>query len=85
MEKNTEVPQKTKKELPCNPTIPRLGIYLEKTLIQNDTCAPMFTAALIFTIGRTWKQPKCPSRDEWVKKMWYIHTVEYHSARKRMK
>ena len=53
-----------------------LGIYLEKTIIQKDTCTPMFTAAL-FTIARTWKQPKCPSTEVWIKKMWYTYTMEY--------
>ena len=61
-----------------------MGIYPEKTVIQNDTCTPMFTAAL-FTIARTWKQPKCPSTDEWIKKMWHIYTMEYYSAIKRNK
>ena len=50
--------------------------YPEKTLIQKDTCTPMFIAAL-FTIAKTWKQSKCPSTDEWIKKMWYIHIMEY--------
>ena len=49
---------------------------------QKDTCTPIFTAAL-FTITRTWKQPKCPSTEEWIKKMWYIYTMEYYSARKK--
>ena len=62
-----------KKELPYDPTIPLLGIYPEKTIIQKDTCTPMFIAAL-FTVVKTWKQPKCPSTDEWIKKMWYTHT-----------
>ena len=53
-----------------------------KTIIQKDTCTPMFTAAL-FTIARSCKQPKCPSTDEWIKKMWYIYTMEYYSAIKR--
>ena len=66
-------------ELPYDPTIPLLGIYLEKTIIQKDTCIPMFIAAL-FTISKTWKQSKCPSIDEWIKKLWYIYTVEYYSA-----
>ena len=57
------------------------SIYPEKTIIQKDTCIPMFTAAL-FTIARTLKQPKCPSTDEWIK-MWYICTMEYYSAIKR--
>ena len=50
-------------ELPYNPAIPLLGLYLEKTIIQKESCTTMFTAAL-FTIARTWKQPKCPSTDE---------------------
>ena len=53
-----------------------------KTLTQKDICTPVFIAAL-FTIARTWKQPKCPSTDEWIKKMWYICTMEYYSAIKR--
>ena len=54
----------------------------EKTIIQKGICTPMFIAAL-FTIARTWQQPKCPSTEEWIKKMWYIHTMEYYSAIKR--
>ena len=69
-------------ELPYDPTIPLLGIYPEKTLIRKDTCTPIFVAAL-FTIVKTWKQPKCPSTEEWIKKMWYIHTMEYYSAIKK--
>ena len=69
-------------ELPYDPAIPLLGIYPEKIIIQKDPCTPMFTAAL-FTIARTWKQPKCPSTDEWIKKTWYIYTMEYYSATKR--
>ena len=65
-------PKKLKIELPYDLAIPLLGIYLEETIIQKDTCTPMFTAAL-FTIAKTWKQPKCPLTDEWIKKMWYIH------------
>ena len=61
-----------KLELLYDPAIPLLGIYLEKTLIRKDTCTPRFTAAL-FTIAKTWKQPKCPLTDEWIKKMWYIY------------
>ena len=64
-----------KKKLPYDPAIPLLGIYLEKTIIWKDTCTPMFIAAL-FTIARTWKQPKCPLTDKWIK-MWYIYTMEY--------
>ena len=54
----------------------------EKTIIQKESCTTMFTAAL-FTTARTWKQPKCPSTDDGIKKMWYIHTMEYNSAIKR--
>ena len=68
-------------KLPCDPAIPLLGIYPEKTKIQKGTCTP-FTAAL-FTIARSWKQPKCPLTEEWIKKMWYIYTMEYYSAIKR--
>ena len=68
--------EKLKIELPFDPAIPLLGIYPEKTIIQKDTRTPMFFAAL-FIIARPWKQPKCPSTDKWIKKMWYIYTVEY--------
>ena len=63
-----EVPSKTKNRVTYEPAIPLLGIYPEKTLIQKDTCTPMFIAAL-FTTAKIWKQPKCPSTDEWIKKM----------------
>ena len=77
--------KKTLFELSYDPAIPLLGIYREKTktLIQKDTCNLIFIAAL-FTIAKTWKQPRCPSTDEWVKKLWYIYTVDYYSAIKRM-
>ena len=65
-----------------DPAIPLLGICPDKTIIQKDTCTPMFIAAL-FTIAKTWKQPKCPSIEEWIKKMWYIYTMEYYSAIKK--
>ena len=55
-----------------DPAIPLLGIYPEEIKIEKDTCTPMFTAAL-FTIARIWKQPRCPSTDEWIKKLWYIY------------
>ena len=74
--------KKLKIELPYDPAIPLLGIYPEETIIQKNTCTPMFIAAL-FTVPRTWKQPKCPSTEEWIKKMWYIYTMEYYSAIKR--
>ena len=66
-------------KLPYDPAIPLLGIYSEKTTVLKDSCIPMFTAAL-FTIARTWKQPRCPSTDEWIKKLWNIYTVEYYSG-----
>ena len=67
---------------PYNPVIPLLGIYPEETKIEKDTCTLMFTAAL-FKTARTWKQPRCPSTDEWIKKSWYIYTMKYYSAIKR--
>ena len=69
-------------EPPYDSAIPLLGIYREETKIQKDTCIPLFIAAL-FTVARTWKQPRCPSTDEWTKKLWYIYTMEYYSAIKR--
>ena len=69
-------------ELPFDPAIPLLGVYPEKTTTHKDTCTRMFIAAL-FTIVETWKQPKCPSTEEWIQKMWYIYTMEYYSAIKR--
>ena len=67
---------------PYDPAIPLLGIYTEETKTEKDTCIPLFTAAL-FTIARTWKQLKCPSADECIRKLWYIYTVECYSAIKR--
>ena len=67
---------------PYDPAIPHLGIHPEETKVEKDTCIPLLTAAL-FTIARTWKQPRCPSTDEWIKKVWYIYTMEYYSAIKR--
>ena len=67
---------------PYNPAIPLLGIYPEEIKTEKDTCIPSFIAAL-FTIARTWKQPRCPLRDEWIKRLWYIYTMEYYSAIKR--
>ena len=66
-------------ELPYNPAIPLLGIHTEEIRIERDTCTPVFITAL-FTIARTWKQPRCPSADEWIRKFWYINTMEYYSA-----
>ena len=78
MENSMESPQKLKIEQPCDPEIPLLGICPEKTIIQKDTGIPVFTAAPFMKV-RIWKQPKCPSREEWLKKMWYIHTMEYYT------
>ena len=66
-------------KLPYDPAIPLLGIYPEETRVEKDICIPLFTAAL-FIIARTWKQPRCPSTDEWIKKLWYIYTMDYYSA-----
>ena len=62
--------------------IPLLGIYREETKIEKYTCIPLFISAL-FIIARTWKEPRCPLTDEWIKKLWYIYTIEYYSAIKR--
>ena len=67
---------------PGDLAISLLGIYPEKMLIQKDKCTPVFTAAL-FTVVKTGKQPKCPSTEGWIKKMWYIYTMEYYSAIKK--
>ena len=69
-------------ELPYDPAIPLLGIHTEETRRERDTCTPMFIAAL-FIIARTWKQPRCPSADEWIRKLWYIYTMECYSAIKK--
>ena len=73
--------KKLKIEIPYDPAIPFLGIYPEKNMVQKDACTPVFTVAL-FTIAKTWKQPKCPSTDERIK-IWYIYTMEYYSAIKK--
>ena len=62
--------------------IPLPDIHPDETIIEKDTSSPMFIAALL-TIVRTWKQPRCPSTDEWIKKLWYIYTMEYYLAVKR--
>ena len=69
-------------ELPYDPVIPLLGIHTEETRIERDTCTPVFIAAL-FIIARTWKQARCPSDDEWIRKLWYIYTMDYYSAIKK--
>ena len=70
-------------KLPYEPAIPLLGIYPKKTMILKDTCTPMFIAA-VFTIDGTWKQPRCPSTDEWIKKLLYKYTMECCSVIKGM-
>ena len=67
------------KKPPCDPAIPLLGIYPEETKIEKDTRI----LAALFTIARTWKQPRCPFTDEWIKKLWYVYTMEYYSSIKR--
>ena len=74
--------KKLRIKLPYDPAIPLLGIYPEQTKTEKDTCIPLFIAA-VFTIARTWKQTRCPLTDEWMKKLWYIYTMEYYSAIKR--
>ena len=74
--------KKLKRGLPYDPAIPLLCIYPEKTIIQKESCTKMFIAAL-FTIAKTWKQPKCPSTDEQLKKMWHIYTMETKKKKKR--
>ena len=68
-------------ELPYDPAIPLLSIHTKEARIERDTCTPMFIAAL-FIIARTWKQSGCPSPDKWIRKLWYIYTMEYYSATK---
>ena len=67
---------------PYDPAIPLLGIYPEETKIVKDTCILLFIAAL-FTIARMWKQPRCSSTEEWIKKLWHIYTMDYYSAIKK--
>ena len=69
-------------ELPYDPAILLLGIHTEETRVERDMCTPMFITAL-FIIDRAWKQPRCPSADEWIRKLWYIYTMEYYSAIKK--
>ena len=71
-----------KLELPNDPAVPLLGIHTEETRIERDTCTLRFIAA-VFIIVRTWKQPRCPLADEWIRKQWYIYTMEHYSAIKK--
>ena len=70
-------------ELPYDPAIPLVGIHTEESRIERDMCTPVFITAL-FIIARTWKQPRCPSADEWIRKLWYIYTMEYTQLLKRI-
>ena len=69
-------------ELPYDPAIQLLGIHTEETRMERNTCTPMFIAAL-FIIARTWKQPRYPLAEEWIRNLWYIYTMEYYSAIKK--
>ena len=84
VENSMEFPQKVKNELPYDPAIPLLGTYPKnpETPNQKNLCTPMFMAVL-FTIAKCWKQPKCPSVDEQIKKLWYIYTMEYYAAERK--
>ena len=75
-------PKKLEIVPPHNPAIPLLGIHTEESRIERDTCTPMFITAL-FIIARTWKQHRCPSADEWIRKLWYIYKMDYYSAIKK--
>ena len=74
--------KKLETELIYDPAIPLLGIHTQETRTERDTCTPMFIAAL-FIIARAWKQPRCPSAEEWKRKLWYTYTMEYYSAIKK--
>ena len=76
--------RKLKMELPFDPAILLLGLYPKnpETPIQKNLCTPMFIAAQ-FTIAKYWKQPKCPSENEWIKKLWYIYTMEFYAAERK--
>ena len=83
MENSVEIGlKKLEIELPYDPAIPLLGIHTKETRSERDMCTPMFITAL-FIIARTWKQPRCPSADEWIRKLWYINAMEYYSAIKK--
>ena len=85
LENSVEVPQKIKNRyIPDDPAIALLGIYPRDTgvLMHRGTCTPMFVAGLL-TIAKLWKEPKCPPADEWIKKMWFIYTMEYYLAMRK--
>ena len=66
----------------AQPSNPTSGLHTEEIRIERNTCSPVFIAAL-FTIARTWKQPRCPSADKWIRKLWYMYTMEYYPAVKK--
>ena len=74
--------EKLEIELPYDSAIPLLGIHTKETRIERDMCTLMFITAL-FTIARTWKQPRCPLADKWTRTLWYIYTMEYYTAIKK--
>ena len=74
MENSVEILKKLEIELPYDPAIPLLGIHTEEIRIERDTCTPVFISAL-FTIVRTWKQPRCPLADKWIRKLRYIYKI----------
>ena len=82
MENSREILLKIRNKTAILPTILLLGIYSEKTIIERDTCTPVFMV-ILFTTARVWKKPRCPSTDEWIKKL-YIYAMEYYSAIKRI-
>ena len=82
MQTSAATMEKLEIELPYDPALPLLGIHTEETRSERDACTPMFIAAL-FTIARTWEQPRCPSANEWIRKLWYIYTMEYFSVTKK--
>ena len=77
-----EILKKLEIKPPYDPASPLLGIYLEETKTEKDTCTPVFIAAVL-TIATTWMQPRCPLTDEWIKTLWYIYTMDYYSAIKK--
>ena len=83
MQTSAATMEKLEIELPYDPALPLLGIHTEETRSERDACTPMFIAALMFIIARTWKQPRGPSADEWIRKLWYIYTIEYYSDIKK--
>ena len=76
---SVQIPYRMEIEWPYDPAISLMGIHTKETRIERGTCTPVFISAL-FIIARTWKQPRCPSADKWIRKLWYIHTMKYYSA-----